>query len=102
MLVKKTSALKSFEQIVIFFVVLIERPFNNFVGCYLEVQQDVWTECYGKRDVGGVAAVGNQYSADAGIVVARIEHVPPSAEKDLNPCGEILRRVGGGRPMSLT
>ena len=46
----------------------------------------------GQRHVRRVAAGGDQDAADARRVVARVEDMPPAAEIDLHPGGEIHAR----------
>ena len=47
-----------------------------------------------QRHIGGIAALGDQDTADPRRIVARIEGVPLAAEIDLDPGREIHRRVG--------
>src|SRR4051812_47112491 len=49
-------------------------------------------EARGQRHVGGVATGGHQDAADPRTIVARVEGVPLSRQKDLKPAGKIHRR----------
>ncbi len=50
-----------------------------------EARQGVGTEAVGQRHIGCVAAVRDQDTSDARGIVARVERMPPAAEKDLHP-----------------
>src|SRR5258708_6273688 len=68
------------------------RNLGDFVGPYLEADQGVRPEGLGDRHIGGIAALRYQDAADPRHVVARIEHVPASADIGLEPAGEVTHR----------
>ena len=68
------------------------RP-KHFLGGHAKVDQGARTESEGQRHVGSIAAAGDQDPADARIIVAGVECVPPPTQKDLDPGGKVLRRM---------
>ena len=72
----------------------------DLVGPHLETDQRVRPERLGDRNVGGVAALCDQYAADPRHEVAGIERVPAAAEIGLEPAGEVATAQGWGVPMS--
>jgi len=66
---------------------------GQFIGPDLEFRQSVVSECLGQRHIGGIAAARDQNSRKPRFVVARVEHVPFTSEKDLHPSGEVSRRM---------
>src|ERR1700733_12866113 len=67
----------------------------NFFGPYLEACQRIRPERIADRDVGGVAAAGNQHAADPRLIVPGVERMPLAIEVGLEPSGEIHRlRIG--------
>src|SRR5687767_6940048 len=70
-------------------------PFQslNLVAPDLESVQLVGAEGAGQRHVAGVAPACNQYAADAGHVVARIEGVPAVTQESLEPTRKVHRAV---------
>src|ERR1700722_16452035 len=65
---------------------------GDLVGPDPEALEGIGPEGGGDRDVGGVAAAGDEDASDAGDVVARIEGVPGAPEVGLEPSGEVHRR----------
>src|SRR5258708_17944792 len=59
-----------------------------------KADQRIWSERLGNWNVRGIAALGDQDTADPRNVVARIEGVPAAAEISLIPAGKIPRGVG--------
>src|SRR4051812_47805123 len=59
--------------------------FLDLVGPHLEARKQPWPENVGQRHIRRVAAGGDQDTADAWRVVARIESVPAAAEINLHP-----------------
>jgi len=66
---------------------------GQFIRPDLEFRQSVFPECLGQRHIGGIAAARDQNSRKPRFVVARVEHMPFTSEKDLHPCGEVSRRM---------
>src|ERR1700688_3121263 len=56
---------------------------HHLVGPDFKADQRVRPESLGNRNVGGVAALGDQDAADPRYIVARIEGVPAAADKGL-------------------
>src|SRR6202034_895164 len=69
------------------------RDLRHLVGVDLKTGERVEPERGRDRDVGRVAAARHQNAADARNVMARIERVPAIAEINLEPGGEIHRRL---------
>src|SRR3982750_558052 len=63
------------------------RSGGDLVGPDLETRQRIRAESLGDRNVGGVAALRDQDAADPRHVVARVEHVPASADIGFEPAG---------------
>jgi hypothetical protein len=68
------------------------RSRDHLVGPDAEALEGVGSERRGDRDVGRVAAAGDQDASDAGDVVSRIERVPGATEVGLEPSREVHRR----------
>ncbi len=66
---------------------------HHFLRCHTKVYEGAWTESECQRDIGGVAAEGDQNPADPRIVVARIKRVPAPTQKHLDPSGKVLGRM---------
>jgi transposase len=52
---------------------------GRFLCDHPKVHQHVWTKRQCQRYVRGITSVSNQYSADTGIIVTRVKHVPSPA-----------------------
>src|SRR5258708_33912995 len=63
-----------------------------------KADQRIWSERLGNWNVRGIAALGDQDTADPRNVVARIEGVPAAAEISLKPAGKIPRGEGRRHP----
>src|SRR5471030_1283636 len=61
---------------------------------HIEFEQFGGAEGIADRNIGGIAASRHQHAAHSRNVVARIESLPGSADKRLEPRGEIHCRVG--------
>ena len=78
-----------------------DSSLTHFVGPDLEALQRVGAKGAADGHIGGIAAPGDQHSADTRQVVASIEGVPMTPQVGLKPGGEIHRGWGGGMPISL-
>src|SRR6478609_5515532 len=69
--------------------------FKHFISYYLEACQLCGTEGRRNSDIGRVTPFGNDYAANARLVMPRIEGEPPSIKKHFVPCTKIhWSRVG--------
>src|SRR5271154_2008087 len=72
---------------------LVSEGWRDLVRPDLEADQRVRAKGVGNRHVSCVAALRNQYAADPGDVVARVECAPPPAKVGLEPRGKIHRPI---------
>jgi hypothetical protein len=72
--------------------------FGNGVSLTLandfEPNQRGWSKCIGQSNIGSIAASRHQYAPGSGRIVPRIEGLPATAQKSLEPGAEIHRRIG--------
>src|SRR5713226_4095669 len=67
---------------------------HELISPYFEADQGVWPEGLGNWNVCGIAALGDQDTADARNVVARIEGIPAAADIGFEPGGKIPCGIG--------